>query len=195
MATFTATVAASADDAQESDHVNTTNGTTLNANFAHQIIGLRFTGATVPPGSTINSSKLTLNLPNATWDDPDVTIRGAGEANPAAFTTDTDHLTNRLKTSAAVTWTATAIGTGARDTPELKTLVEEMTAIPGWASGNAMAFYITGSAASLLRIYGYDNGSGAAQLTIDYTPPAGAAGSKVRRTRLSTKVGGLLCSI
>ncbi len=55
-----------------------------------------------------------------------------------------------------------------------------MIAIPGWASGNAMAFYITGAAGSALRFTAFDNGSGIPSLTIDYTAPS--AGGQPRRT-------------
>ena len=42
MTTFSASVAASADDAQESNSTNTINGTTINANSATQISAVRF---------------------------------------------------------------------------------------------------------------------------------------------------------
>ena len=180
MTTFTTSIAASADDAQELAGTNTTNGTNLNANAASHIIGLRFTGVTVPPGSTINNAYLTVSITSGSYDDPIVTIRGSGEANPATFNTDANHLTNRTKTSASVAWSATGLGTGDENTPELKTLVEEIIAIPSWASGNAMAFYITGSSGSALRFTSYDNGSGIPSLTIDYTAPS--SGGQPRRT-------------
>ena len=180
MTIFTTSVAASTDDAQETAGTVITNGANLNANSATHLIGLRFTGVTVPPGSTINAAYLTLYVTSTSYDDPDVTLRGSGEANPATFNTTTNHLSDRAKTFAAVTWTATALGAGNENTPELKTLVEEMIAIPGWASGNAMAFYITGAAGSALRFTAFDNGSGIPSLTIDYTAPS--AGGQPRRT-------------
>ena len=180
MTTFTGSPAASADDSQETSGTNTINGTTVNANSASQTAAVRIPGVTIPPGSTINSAYLTLNLPNATYDDPDLTIRGNGEANPAAFTTATNHLTDRYKTTAVVNWVASNIGTGARNTPSLVSLINEIIAIPGWASGNAMAFYFIGNASSSFRFYAYDNGSSYATLTIDYTAPS--SGGQPRRT-------------
>ena len=189
MTTFSASVAASADDAQESNSTNTINGTTINANSATQISAVRFQNVTVPPGSTITTAYLTINLPNAVYDDPDVTIRGNGEANPAAFTTATDHLTNRTKTSASVNWTAANIGTGSQNTPELKTLVEEIIAIPTWASGNAMCIYFLGKAGSSFRFLAYDNGSDYATLTINYTAPS--SGGQPTRTMHQFRLRGL----
>ena len=180
MTIFTTTVAASADDAQELAGTNTTNGTNLNANAASHIIGLRFTGVTVPAGSTINAAYLTVNITSGSYDDPDVTIRGGNEANPAAFTTATNHLTDRSKTATSVAWSASNVGAGSRNTPDLATLVTDIIALGGWASGNAMAFYITGSGSSALRFTAYDNGSSYPSLTIDYTAPS--AGGQPRRT-------------
>ena len=193
MTIFNTSIAAGSDDAQElSGTVNLTN-TFVNANNAGQIIGLRFTNVTVPPGSTINSAALTVNVTSSTYDDPNVAIRGSGEANPATFNDTTNHLTNRAKTTASVTWNASNIGSGTENTPDLATLVSEMIGLAGWASGNAMAFYMTGNSGTALRIYAYENGSNQAQLTIDYTAPAaGGAATKLLRVRLSSRVGGLL---
>ena len=193
MTIFNTSIAAGSDDAQElSGTVNLTN-TFVNANNAGQIIGLRFTNVTVPPGSTINSATITVSVVSTSYDDPDVVIRGSGEANPATFAADANHLSNRAKSTATVNWAATNIGAGAENTPDLSTLVSEMIALSGWASGNAMAFYMTGNSGTALRIYAYENGSNQAQLTIDYTAPAaGGAATKLLRVRLSSRVGGLL---
>lgn len=180
MTVFNASVTASADDAQESSGTVVIDGTNLNANAATQLSAVRFQNVTIPPGSTINSAYITINITSTSFDDPAVTIRGNGEANPAAFNTTASHLTDRFKTSASVAWTDTGLGAGAENTPSLVSLVEEIIAISGWASGNAMAFYFTGSASSSLRFNAYDNGSGIPSITIDYTAPSG--GGQPRRT-------------
>ena len=180
MTTFTASVAASSDDAQESAGTVLIDGTNLNANSATQISAVRFQNVTIPPGSTINSAYITVSITSTTYDDPAATIRGGAEANPATFTTAANHLTDRFKTSASVAWNDTGLGSGAENTPSLVTLVEEIIAISGWASGNAMAFYFTGSATSSLRFNSYDNGSGIPSITIASTAPTG--GSQPRRT-------------
>ena len=146
MTTFTTSVAASSDDAQESGGTVLIDGTNLNANAATQISAVRFQNVTIPPGSTINSAYITVNITSTTYDDPAATIRGSAEANPATFTTAANHLTDRFKTSASVAWNDTGLGSGAENTPSLVTLVEAIIAISGWASAHAMAFYFTGSA-------------------------------------------------
>lgn len=183
MSTFSAAIAAGSDDAQElSGTVNLTN-VYVNANNAGQIIGLRFTGVTVPPGSTINNAYLTVNVTSSTYDDPNVSIRGNGDANPSTFTTTTNDLSSRAKTTAAVSWSAANIGSGTENTPDLSTIITEIIGISGWASGNAMAFYLTGNSGTALRIDAYENGSGLAQLTIDYTAPAAAGQPTAARAR------------
>lgn len=173
MPTLSITISDSADDAQETGGAMSLTGAALNANSATQISAMRFANVTVPPGSAIGSATLELYLPSGSFDDPDVTIRAGGTADATAFTTTAYDITNRAKTSAAVTWTASNLGAGARPTPELKTLVEEAIAIPGWASGNALAFYVQGNnSASLLRWAATGGSDPAATLSISYTPPA-----------------------
>jgi hypothetical protein len=194
MTTFTTSVAASADDAQESTGTTVIDGTNLNANSASQLSAMRFTGVTVPPGSTVIApTYATINVTSTSYDDPDVSIRSSLEANPAAFAAASNHLTNRPKSTNVVNWNAAALGAGAENTPDLAALIQETIDQAGWASGNALALYIIGKAGSALRWNAYDNGSGQAQLTITYNPPSAAGASpKTARIRLTTRVGGLL---
>ena len=172
MTTLTRSVSASSDDAQETGGTMALTGANLNANSGNQIVGLRFTNVTIPAGATINSAYLTVNITSGSYDDPNLTIRGSGEADTTAFTSTANDITDRWKTSAAVAWSATGIGTGAKNSPDLATLISEILAISGWASGNDMNFYLAGNSGSAFRIDSYDNGSNAPQLTINYTEPA-----------------------
>ena len=195
MATWSGTIAASADDAvQAPDTSVSITSVVMNANSASQGAGMRWQNVTIPQGSTINSATLTINVVNTSFDDPDVNIYGQAADNAAAFAATNNNVSSRTATTATVTWTATSIGAGAKNAPELKTVIQEITDRAGWSSGNALALIIWGrSGASLLRWNQYDNGSGAASLSIDYTdPPAATVGSKTARVRLGTKVGGLL---
>ncbi len=172
MTILTRSVGASSDDAVETSGTMALTNTTLSANSAGQIIGLRFTNITIPPGSTINSATLTVNITASAYDDPNLSIRGSGENDTTTFTSTANDITNRWKTSAAVTWNASNIGTGAKNSPDLATLVSEILAIPGWTSGNDINFYLAANSGSAFRVDSYDNGSNAPQLTIHYTEPA-----------------------
>ncbi len=186
MTTLTRSVAASADDAVENSGAMSLTATNLNANSASQIIGLRFSNITIPAGATITAATLTVNITSSSYDDPNVTIRGSGEANTTPFTTTANDITDRYKTSAAVTWSATGIGSGAKDAPDLAAIISEIVATPGWASGNALNLYLLGNSGSALRVYAYDNGSNAPQLAIDYTEPA--AGGQPARSQHSFRL-------
>ena len=195
MATWSGTIAASADDAAQAPDTSVSiTSVVMNANSASQGGGMRWPNVTIPQGATINSATLTITVLNTSFDDPDVSIYGQAADNAAAFAATNNNVSSRTSTTATVTWTATSIGAGAKNAPELKTVIQEITDRAGWSSGNALALIIWGrSGASLLRWNQYDNGSGAASLSIDYTdPPAATVGSKTARVRLGTKVGGLL---
>lgn len=179
MTTLTRSVAASSDDAVEASGTMTLNGANLNANAANQIIGLRFSNVTIPAGATISAATLTVNITSSSYDDPNISIRGSGEANTTPFTTTANDITDRYKTSAAVTWSATGIGSGSKDAPDLAAIISEIVATPGWAAGNALNLYLLGNSGSAFRVYAYDNGSNAPQLAIDYTEPA-AGGQPAR---------------
>ena len=180
MTTLTRSVSASNDDAQETGGTMNLAASNLNASSATQGIGLRFTNITIPANATINSATLTLNITSTSYDSPDVVIRGSGEADSTTFTATDYDLTNRYKTAVSVNWAAGDIGSGAKNTPDLAAILREILAMPGWASGNDISFYLTANAGSVLRVYAYENGSAIPQLAIDYTEPA--AGGQPPRT-------------
>ncbi len=173
MATFMAGVAGSGDDAQESGGAMDLTGTNLNANATSHLSGMRFTGVTIPAGSTVTAATLELYLPSGSYDDPDVTISGEAAGNAAAFSTSSDDLTDRAKTTATVTWAANNLGTGAQTTPDLSAIVGEIVGGAGWASGNALVLFVAGNSGdSALRWAAADGSNPAAVLNVTYTPPA-----------------------
>ncbi len=174
MPTFTASVNASSDDAQESSGTMNLTGTALNANATTQISGMRFTGVTIPPGSSIETATLELYLSSGQYDDPDVTIYGQAADDAATFTTTTNDISSRPSTTAAVVWTESGIGTGARSTPDLASVVGEIVGRAGWASGNALVVFIQGnSSSSALRWAAEDGASASAVLSVTYSTSTG----------------------
>ena len=175
MPTYTASIAASTDDADQGGSTVSTTGANLNANSATQWAGYRFLNVTIPPGSTVTASTIELEFISGSFDDPDVTIYADDTDDAPAFTTTANDISNRTATTATVTWTASYIGTGIKTSPSLTTIIQEIIDRPGWASGNAIAIiYVGRSSASFIRTRAYDAGSGTpAKLNITYTPPAG----------------------
>lgn len=135
----------------------------------------RFTGATIPPGSTIDSATLSLYIHSATYDDTDVTFFLDDADNSAALTTTANDFSSRAATTANVVWTATAVGTGWKSPGSLTAVVQEVVSRAGWASGNALTVLMDARTVSnnfRFRSYEYDP-TLAAKLDITYTPPAG----------------------
>jgi hypothetical protein len=75
------------------------------------------------------------------------------------------------------------VGTVLPQTPEIKTLVQEVVNQAGWSSGNAMAFYLERVSGSSQRYFwSYDGLSGwAALLHIEYTEPDGTGPKTLTR--------------
>lgn len=141
-------------------------------------IGLRFTGVTIPQGSTINSAIIRFRDDDTKTVNLVARIRGIAEDNTAEFVlSPEDSARTRTKTTAVVNWSATINqSTGSnRDTPDITSIVQELVNRVGWVSGNAMAFYLddNGSPSGhYLSVNEYDdNPSYSAILIVDYTEP------------------------
>jgi len=139
-----------------------------------QIVGVRFPNLGIPAGVTISSAAIqftgrlgdTLNLNPIS-----LTIRGQSADSPATFAATASNIFNRTDTTATVNWVPPSwadgeTGLSAR-TPDLKTVVQELVSRPGWASGNAMVFKITGTGTR--RAWSYNgNTAGAPRLTVEW---------------------------
>lgn len=173
MATFSTSIAASADDARQDVSTVVLNGANITIDTATRYGGLRFLNVTIPQGSTINSATLTVTLPSASFDDPDVTIWGDDRVNSAAFSTGNNNISSRTATAATVTWTATGIGTGAKTSPSLTSIIQEIVNLGDWESGNDLALILKGNSTNAFRFNAFDGGGADyATINIDYTAPA-----------------------
>lgn len=172
MAIFNTAIAASSDDAREvgAGTVSITD-TFLHTGVATGIlVGLRFTGVTIPQGATINSAILTIRT--ASNDDPDLDIYGQAADNAATFTTSSYNISGRTRTTAKTNWTASNVGLAQLvDSPDFKSVVQEIVDRPGWSSGNALVVITISLSASTLAFRAWDQGSTPPEITIDYTPP------------------------
>lgn len=149
--------------------------------------GLILPNVTVPPGSTINAAtKLYYKSWDAARDDPDI-IWYAQDADDAAVLTTTNFdITNRTRTTASVTDSATAIGTSSYRQINIQSLIAEVVARGGWASGNDIALIGDAQGGCTLEIATYDIGSSIWYVEIDYTAPAssGAAPKAIYYARM-----------
>lgn len=139
-------------------------------------ISLRFTSVNIPNASVINSAKITFRG-TSTGSGLNVVIKieGVDQDNTGEFVTSPeDTARTRTHTTANVGWTITSQTAGAdKDTSDIKTIVQEIVDRAGWASGNAMAFWLSDNGSTSGDYVDFEDYSTSttlcALLTIDYT--------------------------
>ena len=133
----------------------------------------RIAGLTIPQGSTIDSATIHFHTPVSSSATGKTVIIDGNDIDTAAIPTDEGHIRSATKTSATVSWTFGAISGGTVESPEIKTIVQEIVNRAGWASGNAMTIYLhtpTTSSDWDLTVRTYDHSSGQApHINITYS--------------------------
>ncbi|MCF8371530.1 MAG: T9SS type A sorting domain-containing protein [Bacteroidales bacterium] len=150
----------STDDAeQENDEVDSYYDDDLDAGWEGDptdqnilTTGLRFTDVTIPAGAVIDSAFIVVvsHEGKDVLDVANITIKGEATDNAVTFDeanfNENYLLTDRPMTNASAYWVVDYewIIWGTYRTNDLKTVVQEIVDRPGWASGNAMAFFLQG---------------------------------------------------
>ena len=172
-------VIATADDAEESaTGVVVTNDSDLELvlDSSLQTVGVRFTAMTIPVGSVMTAAWLQFETDEKKSSAASLTIRGIAADNTPAFVNKGPYnISSRLRTTASVNWNPAAWtvvqerGTNQR-TPDLSGVLTEIVSRPGWASGNAAGFVITGTGVRTAESF---NGTRAPALHVEFIPPEG----------------------
>lgn len=184
---LTTRIGAGSDDAEEtSKGAVTTNGDDIELCYdtkttGSQVVGLRFNGISIPQGAAITKAYIQFTVDEKTNAGCTLTIKGEASNNAAAFTTASKNISGRLTTVANASWvpagwpTVGQSGT-AQQTPDLKTIVQEIVGRTGWSSGNSLAFVVTGTGNGKRTAVSYEtNSANAALLYIEYQESAVAA--------------------
>ena len=142
----------------------------------------RFLNITIPKGATITAAYITITCRTArSATTVNTKIKGEDADSPAAFSDYTDY-SGRPRTTAVVNWNN--IGAWVVDTeynsPEIKTIIQEIIDRAGWSSGNNMVIFwndhddLSTHAADVNRIGNSYNGSTAKapKLHIEHTVAA-----------------------
>ena len=176
---ITASVASSADDAEESlatgsvsltgDDLEIVNDVSGPAGL--QSVGLRFTGLALPPGATIVDARLQFTADESQSGAASLTVAAQAVNSAAAFTATVGNITNRSLTATSVAWqpaawVAGAVGT-AQQSPNLAAIVQEVVDRSGWVRGNALAIVINGIGHRTADSFDQSGGT-PAQLTLTY---------------------------
>lgn len=171
-------VSQSSDDAEQSLATNGVNLTSsdlelINDSGVDQEVGIRFQNITIPQGATITNAYIEFTADGANSGTTNLNFYGEAADNAVTFTTATNNITGRTKTSFMVAWSAvpawTTIGQ-TQQTPTLAPLIQEIVNRVGWLSGNSLVIIINGTTGSLRRAVSYNGGaSSAALLVVQYT--------------------------
>ncbi len=150
-----------------------------------QLVGLRFPNIAIPKNAFITSAKIEFEVDqNDKNASPcNLQIYAENNDNPATFTYVPFVLTSRPKINDSVSWTIDAGEGEVIDskcyTSDLKTLVQKLVTRAGWASGNAMAFYIKGSGTREMESHNGEPDAAAA-IKITYTLPEVGKATKIQ---------------
>jgi hypothetical protein len=143
------------------------------------LVGLRFTGVTIPQGAFILHAWLQFTTDETGREPTNLVVTAEASDNAAPFTLAPHNLSARSTTNAAVRWrpppwnVVGRAGTDERST-DLYAVIQEITDGPNWVSGNALALLISGHGHRVAEAYDGDI-SGAPKLIIEYQPPAAPA--------------------
>ena len=113
--------------------------------------GLRYRNLNIPQGATILSARIQFTTFGTNNQNPSVlTIAGEAADNSGQFQNVANNITSRAQTSSSVGWSPAAwnlVGEAGPDqlTPDLSSIVQEVVNRPGWASGNALSFFVDGT--------------------------------------------------
>ncbi|HMT06866.1 MAG TPA: SdrD B-like domain-containing protein [Pyrinomonadaceae bacterium] len=149
---------------------------------AYNNVGVRFNNITIPQGATITSAYIQFTANNSgtvSAGNPTYTIQGQNVDNAATFATTANNISGRTWLSGQdVSWSPgawTQDQTTNTSTPSLTNIVQAIVNRGGWASGNSMAFRVTGSSTNALyrEAESWDGGAAAApRLVVTYSMPA-----------------------
>jgi hypothetical protein len=134
---------------------------------------MHFTGVAIPNGATIDTAYLTVRS-RLTVASPTggTTIYGQDHDNPPTFIQgDYAEYDARVRTTANVYWQPSAwVLDTDYNSPEIKTIVQEIVDRSGWTSGNDMVMFFVADQVEEIIGYAYDSSpTNAAKLHIEYS--------------------------
>ncbi|HEY1031018.1 MAG TPA: alkaline phosphatase PhoX [Flavipsychrobacter sp.] len=154
-----------------------------------QMVGLRFGNVTVPKGAIVRDARIrfTVDATAKNSDPVNVWVKAQDADNPVTFNPAVAFdITSRAKMNDSVNWLVptgswATVGASGPDqtTTNISRLTQALVNRAGWASGNAMAYFIHGTGTREAESYD-GSPSDAARLIIDYVGgPGGGGGGSV----------------
>ena len=162
------------------------------------LTALRFNNVGVPKGATIKRARITFTALASDSSPASLSIYTEKTGSSAALTDANNNLTARAKNTVPVHWDNIDpwVAGNSYDTPELKSIVQEIVnydgttgtnSTPGWCGGSAMTFLIDGAAGRRLAA-AYDDASNPPVLTIEYDPSTITNGATCNNASFATQI-------
>ena len=131
-----------------------------------QKVGIRFLNVTISHGVEIKNAYIRFTADETSSSNVTVTFHGEDVDDAAQFSSSSNNISSRNKTSASVDWTPdawTSNGT-THDSPDLTTIVQEIINRSGWSSAYDMVFIVTGTGTGKRTAESHNGSSSAAPL-------------------------------
>ena len=139
-------------------------------------VGFRFQNVTIPQGSTVDTAYLIFKSESSNTETTHLTIFGDDVNNSVTFSS-SNKLSTRSLTSASVTWSSVANWSsgGTHNSPEIKTIVQEIVDRGSWSSGNSLSILFRSDDTNGKRLPHARDGSSSnsAKLHVEYTASSG----------------------
>jgi len=165
-----AQVSTSSDDAEE--HEDGTVSTTSSdlelvydgTSAGQQVVGIRFANLQIPQGAIIDEAYITFTAKDDEGYDLQLMIEAEDTDNSSAFTTDAYNITSRPRTASSITWNPEEwVDNQTYNTPDIKSLIQDVIDRSGWVSESALSFIISldddTENHAQRRAYSYDSGA------------------------------------
>ncbi len=139
-----------------------------------QQVGLRFQNITIPRGATITNAYVEFTVDELNSGTFSMKVAGEATDNSNVFNASQNNISNRTKTNAFVDWSPAnwVAENDLHRTPNLSTIIQEITDRNGWNTGNSMSFIFYGNnnATSTRVAEAYDGETFSAPLLhVEYT--------------------------
>jgi type IV pilus assembly protein PilY1 len=189
---------ASSGDADENNATSSVNTSSNELRFgSDHWAGFNFNNVQVPSGAEVQGAYLSLTANEAGV--AGVTIYAHDTDNSEVFSSTSDNISTRTRTTASKLWSASAAAAGdSLMSPDISSLIGEVVSLPTWVAGGGMSILLRKSSGSL-KVKSFENNAfDSARLILRYkyelvSKTSGASGITVRQ-RLKEVVNDLPAS-
>lgn len=139
------------------------------SNGNDQLVSFRFQEIDIPSGARITGAELEFTADTTQYGSASLSLYGHDVGDAPSIGTSSNYLTNLPRTTARVDWTPTGWSSGGSyQSPDIKTLVQEIVDRSDWCGQQSMAFIVEGTGERAASAYTNNNPSDAPILRISY---------------------------